>query len=138
MPALKSLNYQKAKQFITRVDHARLKPMLEDILEQADGNCFALVERPFTGTMGKASLKTVASGMRACEAVLIMLEILEIPYQFTDSKGWQKELLPKGLVGSAELKSAGKDVAKRMWPGMKFKGDADGILIAEYARRKQL
>ena len=129
IPSFKALNYQKKKQFITRVDHELLREMLRGL-----GESFCLVERPFTGQ----NAKTVSAGMRAFEAVLITLEQLAIPYQIVDSKEWQSELLPSGLKGSAALKSAGKDVAKQLFPDMVFKGDADGILIAEFARRRNL
>jgi hypothetical protein len=141
IPSFKALNYQKKKQFITRVDHAKLKTkLLSAVIRSAkkknDGvaKIFALVERPFTGQ----NAKTVSAGMRAFEAVLITLEQLSIPYQIVDSKEWQSELLPSGIKGSPALKSAGKDVAKKLFPSMAFKGDADGILITEYARRKNL
>jgi hypothetical protein len=133
IPSKRSLNYQKKKQYITRVDHKLLYGMLVKFSDELP-RPFVLVERPFTGQ----NSKTVSAGMRAFEAVLIILEMLGLPYQIVDSKEWQGMLLPSGLKGSPELKAAGKDVAKQLFPDMQFKGDADGILIAEYARRKNL
>ena len=51
-------------------------------------------------------------------------------------------MLPKGIEGSAELKKASKDIGCRLFPSQadlinKHK-DADGLLIAEWARRESL
>ena len=75
---------------------------------------------------------------RSClEATIIVLELLKIPFEYIDSKAWQRELLPKGLR-KEELKKASLDVGRRLFPQIdwtKFK-DADGLLIAEWGRRK--
>lgn len=65
-----------------------------------------------------------------------------IRFMFIDSKEWQKELLlPKGTSGSEELKKASLDIEGLVFilspKDVKHK-DRDGILIAEYARRKNL
>ena len=77
------------------------------------------------------------SAIRALEATLIALEILEMPYEYIDSKEWQKGLLPEGLKGEA-LKPASLDVGRRLFPKIDFKGfaDADSLLIAEYQRKR--
>ena len=67
---------------------------------------------------------------------MIALEESQFPYEYIDSKEWQKILLPKGLKGSDELKKASLDVGKRMFPELNLKKDADGLLIAEFLRRK--
>jgi hypothetical protein len=67
------------------------------------------------------------------EATEIVLEELQIPYQFIDSKEWQKVLLPSGLKGD-QLKKAALDVAKRLFPKQEIV-NADSLLIAEYCRR---
>jgi len=59
---------------------------------------------------------------------------LSIPYQFIDSKEWQKELLPSGLVKD-ELKTGALSVAKRLYPKQTIH-NADSILIALYCFRK--
>jgi len=51
-------------------------------------------------------------------------------------------MLPHGVKGPAELKKASADIGKRLFPGQteaidKHK-DADGLLMAEWARRLQL
>lgn len=79
-----------------------------------------------------------ASALRACEATLIVIESLKIPYQWIDSKEWQKALLPSGLKGP-QLKKASKEIGLRLFPNIQLKHeDYDGLLIAEYARRQQL
>ncbi len=69
------------------------------------------------------------------KSTLIVLELNSIPYIYLDSKEWQHVLLPKDLKKD-DLKKASLDIGKRLFPKLTFKGDADGILIAEYLRRK--
>ena len=64
---------------------------------------------------------------------MIVLEALQIPYAFIDSKEWQKALLPSGLE-KLELKRAADDVAKRLFPSLRIV-NSDSVLIAEYCRR---
>jgi hypothetical protein len=73
------------------------------------------------------------SAIRCLEATEIILEELQIPYQFIDSKEWQKVLLPSGLKGD-QLKKAADDVAKRLFPKQTIV-NSDSLLIAEYCRR---
>lgn len=128
-PTNRVLNYTKAKQFLRRIDGAILKLMLEPF----KNDCFCMIERPLTNP---GRYKATISGMRAMEATLIVMEILNIPYQFIDSKEWQRVLLPSGLQ-KEELKIASKDVAKRLFPNVKLDGfgDGDGLLISEFCRR---
>ena len=69
-----------------------------------------------------------------------MLEIMGLKHMFIDSKEWQKALLPKGIKGSDEQKKASFDIGNRLFPQFEdFKHkDRDGLLIAEYGRRKNL
>ena len=131
IPIQKELSYTKKKQYITRIDYNKLIQALDNY-----GNCFCLLERPMINPMRwKASM----SAIRALEATLISLERLAIPYQYIDSREWQKELLPKNLFKNKgkDLKFAALDIAKRLFPQINTK-DADSLLIAEYARRKGL
>lgn len=134
-PIRKVLNYTKAKQWLNRIDGIALRK----IFHLAPMGTFCLVERPM---VNPGRFKATVSALRALEATLIILEDLDIPYQYIDSKEWQKELLPSGLKGPEELKPASAEVACRLFPHLgeqirKHK-DGDGILIAEYARRKGL
>ena len=129
-PVRKVLNYTKKKAFLNRIDGNALKLMLEWHCCGPQSFCF--IERPFTGKFFKA----VVSAARAMEATLIVLELLQIPYQFVDSKEWQRVLLPTGLE-KHELKRASADVGMRLFPTVDFKNfdDADGLLLADFCRR---
>ncbi|MDA3809619.1 MAG: hypothetical protein PF518_04730 [Spirochaetaceae bacterium] len=82
------------------------------------------------------------SAIRCLEATIIAFEMYDIPYQYCDSKQWQKELLPAGIKGTPELKKASADIGCRLFPEheelIQKHGDADGLLIAEWARRMNL
>lgn len=58
---------------------------------------------------------------------------------YCDSKHWQRILLPKGAKGP-ELKKASMDIGCRLFPEheklIRKHKDADGLLIAEWARRE--
>ena len=89
-----------------------------------------MIERPMINpTRWVAS----TSALRCLEATEIVLEELQIPYQFIDSKEWQKVLLPSGLV-KEQLKKDADDVAKRLFPKLTIV-NSDSLLIAEYCRR---
>ena len=131
-PIKKGQDYTKKKKIISRIDVIGLASILRPLK-----GAFALIERPMLNPkMWTSSL----SAIRAYEATITLLESFNIGYQPIDSKEWQRELLPKGVKGSTELKKASKDIGIRMFPQFREliekQGDADGMLIAEYARRK--
>lgn len=131
-PVKSELSYTKAKQHITRVDFEKLNKCFD---EYSNDNVSILIERPL---VNPGRFKATISGIRALEATLISIELHRFRYKYIDSKEWQKELLPAGLQ-KEELKSASLDIGKRLFPKIdfnKFK-DADGILIAEYLKRKE-
>jgi hypothetical protein len=135
IPTIIQQDYTKKKQNITRISIHELIALFREF--HLD-NCLAVVERPMINpTRFKASL----SAIRCLEATLICLEYLEIPYMFIDSKEWQRELLPQGIK-KEQLKKASQNIGIRLFPGYKEfiqqHGDADGLLIAEYARRNNL
>jgi len=137
-PVFKQLNFQKTKkQNINRLHFLKLSKIFS--MYVADKNCFAVIERPLVnGKMFKATM----SAVRCLEATLILFELFDIPYQYTDSKLWQKDLLPGGTIGSVALKEASRDVGIRMFPEHKElirkHGDADGLLLAAYAKKYNL
>jgi hypothetical protein len=135
-PVKEQLSYTKVKKNITRIDVPALTKLLFEALpDDPQEGCFALIERPM---VMPGRFVATTSALRACEATLIVIESLKIPYQYIDSKEWQKALLPSGLRGPA-LKKASKEIGKRLFPSIELKHeDCDGLLIAEYARRKQL
>jgi hypothetical protein len=131
-PTFSSQNYTKAKGNITRIDAVKLQAILQGI-----PNPFAVLERPM---VNPGRFKATTSALRALEATLIVFEMCDIPYLYLDSKEWQKVLLPKGIKSSEELKKASLDIANRLFPQFSklYKGDGDGILMAEFARRMNL
>jgi hypothetical protein len=127
-PVKNCLNYTKAKAFINRVEFQELQDLLVDNI--ANDTPFCMIERPMVNPM---RFKASVSAIRCLESTEILLESLKIPYQFIDSKEWQKALLPSGLV-KEELKRAAESVAKRLFPKLTVV-NADSVLIAEYCRR---
>lgn len=134
-PVFSQQNYTKAKKNITRVDSAKLRAFLEDAIH-SDSACKAYIERPL---VNPGRFTSTLSAMRALEATQIVLEDLRIPYEFIDSKQWQRTMLPKGTTGSDELKKASFDRGMQIFPQhsdfIKSQKDADALLIAEFARR---
>lgn len=127
-PVKNCLNYTKKKGFINRVD----SPELIKVLELAGGDTYCMIERPM---VNPGRFAATISAIRCLEATELILEQLQIPYEFIDSKEWQKVMLPSGLKGE-QLKVAAKDVAKRLYPKVKVV-NADCLLIAEYCKRKK-
>jgi hypothetical protein len=131
IPIKKVLNYQKKKSFTNRIDVNGLEVILKKCLPAK-----AYLERPM---VNPGRFAASASALRAFEATLIVLERLEIAYEFVDSKEWQK-VLPKGLKGSEELKQASLSKATQLYPHLKDaitkQGDGDGLLIAHYFANK--
>ena len=135
-PIFKQQNYTKKKDNISRIDTKSLKLTLET-LNKNENELHILLERPMVNPM---RFKASTSALRALEATLCVVESLGVSYSYLDSKEWQKVLLPQGIVGSDLLKKASYDIGLRMFPqhsdAIKAHKDADGILIAEYCRRK--
>jgi hypothetical protein len=154
-PTQKALNYTKKISNVTRVDFHGLFEVFNSINSEAAAlidkhEIKCLIERPMINPMRfQASL----SAIRALEATLIFLEELKMPYQYIDSKEWQKVMLPAGIYKTKidkagrsrmvadpkELKRASKDIAKRIFPSVNLDSfnDGDSLLIAEYLRRKE-
>lgn len=133
-PVVKQQNYTKKKDQITRLDANEFSFLLGRF---KDYDVMVVIERPM---VNPTRFKATTSALRCFEAELILIEHLGYAYCYVDSKDWQRELLPKGIKGSDEQKKASKDIGNRLFPQFKdFKhSDYDGLLIAEYARRKNL
>lgn len=136
-PVKKEQSYTKTKQNISRLDFLKFQELMQSYI--GGEKCFAVMERPM---VNPGRFKAGISAVRCLEATLIVLELLDIPYQYCDSKQWQKELLPQGIKGSVDLKQASADIGCRLFPEyeelIRKHGDADGLLIAEWARRYNL
>lgn len=146
MPTRSELSYTKEKRNITRVDWKLLRDLIHSSLPLAanvDGTPQACIkvflERPMVNPM---RFQATASALRAMEATLIVLEAFKLPLQYVDSRQWQKVMLPGGLKGADQLKKASHDIGCRMFPNLSGAidkhGDADGLLLAEWARRERL
>ena len=135
LPIKKELSYTKEAKHISRIDYPRLMELFgEIIIDFNDHNVKVGLERPMVNS---TRFNATLSAIRALEATLIALEESQWAYEYIDSKEWQKALLPKGLKGSDELKDASLTVGKRLFPQLEIKKDADGLLIAEYMRRRE-
>ena len=136
MPTFSQQNYTKTKANITRIHGKKLNQILKHYIFSP--GAFVVIERPM---VNPGRFKATVSAIRALEATQIVLEDLELPYQFVDSKEWQRELLPAGCE-KEELKDASSDIGIRLFPHLKpeieKQKDADAILMAEWARRKGL
>lgn len=136
LPVKKEISYTKEAKHISRIDYPGLCSLFGDIVADFDDHEVRVgLERPMVNS---TRFNATLSAIRALEATLIALEQSRWAYEYIDSKEWQKVLLPRGLKGSDELKKASLDVGKRMFPALDIKKDADGLLIAEYLRRKNL
>jgi len=129
-------NYQKKAKQLNRIDFKRLTALFSDFTPTS---IKVFLERPL---VNPGRFNATTSALRAFEATIICLEELNLPYEYIDSKQWQKQLLPEGLKGSEAQKKASMDVGMRMFPqfaeDIRKHKDADGILIAEWARRSKL
>ena len=135
-PVFSVQDYTKTKSNITRIDVNKMKELLLVFISKSiPDNMIAVLERPFKNPKFFSS---TVSAMRCFEATIICLEFYNIPYMFMDSKEWQKELLPKGTMGSDVLKKASLDIGNRLFPQFQDvkHPDRDSLLMAEYVRRK--
>lgn len=134
-PTTYMLNYQKSKaHLINRIDAPALKKLLEPYNPLSTR---VVIERPMINSF---RFQASIAAARSLEATLIVLESLHFGYEYVDSGAWQKVLLPAGIKGAPKLKKASKDVGLRMFPMhaeiIKEHGDADALLMAEWARRR--
>jgi hypothetical protein len=132
-PIKKEKSYTKVEKNISRIDHKKMLSIFKELLNDFHEDDFLIgLERPM---VNPGRFFASMSAMRALESTLIVLETLELNFIYLDSKEWQRVMLP-GSVGGKDLKIASLAVGKSLFPHIKFKGDADGILIAEYLRIK--
>lgn len=152
-PTFSQQDYVKTKRNITRIDHRKLHRQLKQMMQEAGkmmcDDFLVLIERPMINPM---RFRATVSACRALEATLIAIERLKLPYQYIDSKEWQSALLPhvkattktgkKNAGRNKQTKELSRQVGLRLFPTLERQisrhGDADGLLIAEHARRKQL
>lgn len=121
---------------ISRVDHKAFHRTLVEVTETSS-DILIIIERPMINPM---RFKASMSAMRCLESQLVAIEDLNIPYRYIDSKEWQSEFISNDLKGTDSLKLESKLVGVSMWPQyidlFIKQGDADSMLIAEYAKRQ--
>ena len=129
-PVIKVRDYTQEVQYFHRIDWRSLI----DIIPK---DALVFIERPMVNPNRFVATK---SALRAWEATLIVFEMLDIQYTLIDSKRWQKEFISSGIIGSDALKEASLEIGIKLFPNnesyIRKHGDADGLLIAEYARRR--
>jgi hypothetical protein len=133
MPVKRCRNYTKAVKHVTRVDYQKLVKLLKEYIKMAGEEKMTVVLERAMVNPGRFT--ATLSAIRALEATEIALEAVGLEYQFIDSKEWQAVLLPHGTKGEA-LKTESLKLGKALFPNLKFRKDADGILIAEYLRKR--
>lgn len=129
-PVIKEQSYTKEVQYIHRVKW-------DDLASHISKDAIVFIERPM---VNPKAFTATTSALRALEATLIALQIVGCQYEYIDSKEWQKEFIGSNIIGHKELKQASMKIGVDLFPNHKTKiekhGDADGLLIAEYCRRK--
>lgn len=144
IPTFKCQDFNKDKKRITRVDTRKLYSFLKKIINNhADGDASAVTVRIEKPMKNPRRFNATCSGVRCLEAVWIVIEALHVRGPlFCASSDWQKPLLPKGLLGPDQHKLASKELGCKLFPHLREQiekhKDADGLLIAEHARRIQL
>jgi len=141
VPVKNCLNYQKTKvKHLNRIDTNKLTEILTKYLMDFDTrdsagilrSCKCLIERPM---VNPDRFDATVSALRALEATIIVLENLNIPYEYCDSKAWQKKLLPFTNDWKM-LKQVSKEIGMRVYPTLDWDKmpDGDGIHIARFCQ----
>ena len=133
-PTKKEQDYIKSKsRIITRIDFPKLFNFLKQFATGYNiDKIIARIERPM---VNPERFITSMNAMRSMEATMVAFEALKIPFAFIDSKEWQKAIFPKGYTNT---KVASRTIGSQLFPKANIHqhDDYDGILIAEYLRRK--
>ncbi len=129
-PVYKTRSYTKEDKYIHRI-------LWQDLVNNIPHGSSVYLERPM---VNQKAFTATASALRALEATLIVLEMLNIAPAYIDSKEWQKEFISSSIIGHDDMKIASMNIGIELFPNhaskIKEHGDADGLLIAEYARRR--
>lgn len=135
-PVFRSQDYTKAKKSITRLNVEEYYAILSKYSDRTKYQTLLLLERPL---VNPTRFNATASALRCHEAMLVCIELLQIPYRFIDSKEWQKYFFPKG-VGAENTKKMSLEIGNRYFPEYKNEKhpDRDGLLIALYAKYNNL
>ncbi len=136
-PTITQQNYTKKKGNINRINFTELYTFLESFVKNnKEKSAMCLIERPM---VNPGRFTATVSALRALESTLIIVELLNIPYAYIDSKEWQKKFLPQGAKGN-DLKKYSAEIGKRLFPNFEKEitkqKDADSFLIAKYCQMK--
>lgn len=137
-PVIEEFNYASSKgSKLHRIDTIKLRSFLDEWVHRNPSKI--ILERPMVNPV---RFQATASALRAFEATLVVVkDLLNLPFEVIDSKKWQRYFFPE-VKGSADLKQASKQKGIELFPSLAREisahGDADGILIAEWARRNNL
>jgi hypothetical protein len=130
-PAYECASYTKEPKKIHRINWRELLDNLPD------GDVYVFLERPL---VNPRMFSATQSALRSLEATLIVLEMLDIPYEYVDSKSWAKEYLSSALIGKEQMKKGSKEVAIKLFPNhrtlIEKHGDGDSLIMAEWGRKK--
>jgi hypothetical protein len=133
-PVFKDKNYTKDDQSLRRINH---KELYLELSRLGIKDALVVIERPMVNPRAFTATK---SALRALEATLVVLEQIGFEYEYIDSKEWQREFIGSNVIGRDALKEASMLIGMKLFPNnatyIKEHGDADGLLIAEYARRR--
>lgn len=143
VPTFKEFAHTKVAKRVSRIDITKLSQMITCMLRASIGSIRIVMEGPMKNP---GRFQATISAFRAFEAELIMIEKMlppllpgvPISLRIIPSRTWQKDLLPN-VKTAPLLKAASMQVGIQLFPGLrepiqKHK-DADGLLIAEWARR---
>lgn len=150
-PSKHMLNYQKDINYIDRLDHEEIKTWINNqikcakLLYNNEIRIIIILERPMVNPQRfDASLNAV----RAFEALLVILQQLNLKYITIDSKQWQHHFFGKDtsfMNLKLESLKMGIDLLRQyknnknyaeMIEVVKSHGDADALLITKYAIEK--
>jgi hypothetical protein len=137
-PVIEEQSYTKKKQNIKRLDWKKFGGILK---EWKDHNPYIIIEQPYVNATDPRMVKTIISGHRFLEALIITIEWLNIPYRYITSREWQKMLITGTKIPYAkEWKILSTQLGIREFPEFADTKapDFDGIWIAEWARRSNL
>ena len=149
-PALQTLDYTKQIQYISRINHIQLKKWFENCIfflqsvQKNDIKVIVILQRPMVNPQ---RFKQSKSALRAYEATLIVLQLLNLDYIVIDSKQWQHYFFGKN-TSQIDLKfesmKLGIEILQKynlaqeqkinMQELMKKHGDADSLLMCEFAK----
>jgi len=136
-PVIEVFDYASSKgKKIHRIDYQKLFELLDCCDTKHDIK--VVMERPLKNP--KLFTATI-SAARAFEITLLAVQNLGYAFEVIDSRKWQKYFFP-AVSGKDELKKASMQKGLELFPHLKnfiaAHKDADGLLIAEWAKRNNL